>query len=81
MITPMIKAINNRDKGRYVDLSDEIDYISSGKRQISSYHKYHTQDGSQQGHMLVTCFLLLLWFCHLISFVRAEVAVFHKVAD
>ena len=34
--------------------------ISLGKRQISSYLKYHIQDGSQQGHMLVACFPLLL---------------------
>ena len=35
------------------DLSDEIDYISSGKRQICSYLKYHIQAGSQQGHVHV----------------------------
>ena len=43
-----------------VDLSDEIDYISLGKRQISSYLKYHIQDGSQQSHLLVARFPLLL---------------------
>ena len=43
-----------------VDLSDEIDYISSGKRQISSYLKYHIQDGSQQSHVHVARFPLLL---------------------
>ena len=46
----------------YMDhyLSDEIDYISSGKRQISSYLTYHIQDGSQQGHVRVARFPLVL---------------------
>ena len=37
-----------------VDLSNEIDYISLGKRQICSYLKYHIQDGSQQGRVCCT---------------------------
>ena len=44
----------------YCRWSDESDYISSGKRQISSYLKYHIQDGSQQGHVRVVRFPLLL---------------------
>ena len=44
----------------YCRWSDEIDYISSGKRQISSYLKYHIQDASQQGHVCVACFPLLI---------------------
>ena len=43
----------------YCRWSDESDYISSGKRQISSYLKYDIQDGSQ-GHVLVARFPLLL---------------------
>lgn len=43
---------------KYVDFSDEIDDISSGKRQISSHLKYRIQDGSQQGHARVARFPL-----------------------
>ena len=49
------------DEGKYVDWNDEIDEISSGRRQISeisSHLKYRVQDGSQQGDARVAVFPL-----------------------